>query len=443
MLHCLVQSIERTTQLLLYTTRLIGDATLMSGTDSWCSRWMLWHTHAMGVVGCLILTLSGGAAELERHALTIAYTGATDGELAPCGCPGGEQGGFARRAELLEAWGKDAAPLLILDVGNVFQRQGLTSSDGDNLELARASFLVQLMNQVGTQAAAVGPRDLWALGIGDMRKLVVRSSFPWLSANLEDESGKLVFQPSTVLSLGGVRIGLVGLTEPIQAVAARESLQFRPFEAAARLAASRLRGEVDLLIGLSNLSEPQNRMLQSTVPAFDLILAGPPPDRIPLIGSSGPPWVVRVHGEGRFVGRLDVQMVTDASSRLTHSAELERGLDEIAAVERSLEGLKRLIIQEEGLLNEPRYERDGAFLQQRVESLKQRLMGLGMGRSVFAYRQIPLGARLAGDEEMLKQIKSFERKERHNDVDGRGSMRTGAAFPLHSGATKTTQMLPL
>lgn len=58
-------------------------------------------------------------AELSANpdALTILYTGNTQGNLEPCGCYVGQSGGVARRATVVERFRKKGIPLLLVDAG--------------------------------------------------------------------------------------------------------------------------------------------------------------------------------------------------------------------------------------------------------------------------------------------------------------------------------------
>src|SRR5438105_13753737 len=115
-------------------------------------------------------------------------------------------GGLPRRKTVL-AKPEPKLPRLIVDAGNaLFRAPGL---DDDNSK-KRARFILETMGELGTQAMAVGARDLGA-GLPYLLEISKGSKVKLLSANLRD-NGKAPFEASTVLTAGAVKIGVVGLS---------------------------------------------------------------------------------------------------------------------------------------------------------------------------------------------------------------------------------------
>ncbi|MDP2276329.1 MAG: hypothetical protein Q8N23_23540 [Archangium sp.] len=99
------------------------------------------------------------------------------------------------------------ANVLVLDSGNaLFANAGVATEP----EKARAKFILSVMERLGTRVLAVGQRDLSA-GLPFLLELSKTSKVKMLSANLQRD-GKPVFDASVVITAGGVKVGIVGLT---------------------------------------------------------------------------------------------------------------------------------------------------------------------------------------------------------------------------------------
>jgi 2',3'-cyclic-nucleotide 2'-phosphodiesterase (5'-nucleotidase family) len=124
----------------------------------------------------------------------VLFTGDLNGK------EGSENGqvGFAKLRALLENT-KEGYDALLLDSGNAL------GGDGGKT--------VKLMEAVGYDAAAIGTRDA-ALGIERLQELGARANFPLLCANWLREDGELLFDPYTIVDVGGVRVGIIGLISP-------------------------------------------------------------------------------------------------------------------------------------------------------------------------------------------------------------------------------------
>lgn len=105
--------------------------------------------------------------------------------------------------------GLGAANVLVLDSGNaLFRNAGVSTPDDEK----RASLVFSVMDELGTRAMAVGQRDLSA-GTAFLEKLAKGHKVKLLSANLLRD-GKRVFDAGVVIDVGGVKVGLIGLTAP-------------------------------------------------------------------------------------------------------------------------------------------------------------------------------------------------------------------------------------
>ncbi|MBK7865062.1 MAG: 5'-nucleotidase [Archangiaceae bacterium] len=111
-------------------------------------------------------------------------------------------GGLPRRKKLLE---KEKGAL-VLDAGNaLFRAPGLD----DDASKKRAKFVLDTMATLGTQAMAVGDRDLVA-GLPWLLEAARGSKLKLLSANLRGADQQAPFEGSTVLKAGALKVGVIG-----------------------------------------------------------------------------------------------------------------------------------------------------------------------------------------------------------------------------------------
>jgi 5'-nucleotidase/UDP-sugar diphosphatase len=227
------------------------------------------------------------------------------------------------RAELVQTGGY----VLLLDGGDV--NTGVPESD---LQDAVPDF--KGMNLLGYDAMAVGNHEF------DKSPAVLKmqrelANFPMLSANIY-KRGERMFSPYRVFVVGGLRIGVMGLTtEDTQKMVHPDNvrdIEFRsPIEEARRLVPE-LRKHADVVIAATHMGHYQNGQhgtqapgdveLVRAVHGIDLIVGGHTQnpacmlaenviDRDYVPGSPCTPefqngsWIVQAHEWGKYVGRAD------------------------------------------------------------------------------------------------------------------------------------------
>ena len=208
---------------------------------------------------------------------------------------------MARRATAIkQERAKGEGLLLVLDAGGSLTGRPVSiRSQGRNI--------VEAMNAMGYDALALGRSEL-DMGLDALRERAAEASFAFLSANLvSSESGELLFEPYVVFESGGARVGVIGLSEPAAAQAARVAGQAEvldPSETAQRYVLA-LRPDVDILIVLSHLGLEADAELARGVPGIDIIVGGSSrrllrePERV------GNTLIVQQGYLGEWMGRLE------------------------------------------------------------------------------------------------------------------------------------------
>ncbi|MEN8258639.1 MAG: UshA-like (seleno)protein [Thermodesulfobacteriota bacterium] len=168
-------------------------------------------------------------------------------------------GGLSKKSSLLQSLATPENDLKI-DAGTLFfddklyrQPQRIQQS------LITASALVQAYNHMEYDAVAIGRQDL-AAGPQALQTLAHEASFPFLSANIVDMEGALLFKEIVHLKRAGMRIALIGLTGQAKLPdSGVDALKILAWQDVLPDLLKRAAGKSDLVILLSNLSAADNK----------------------------------------------------------------------------------------------------------------------------------------------------------------------------------------
>ena len=283
----------------------------------------------LGLIGAALLgSLAAlGASSPSRVTVTILQTSDLHGHLLPWdyAYERPSDDGLARVATRIAEIRKATPNVLVLDAGDTIQGTPVEylhakdpSSGPDPMAAA--------MSAVRYDAMAVGNHE-FNFGLDVLRKAEKESSFPWLSANTRKLDGSPAFPEYVVKTVGGVRVGILGLITPNitgwEPEQNRPGLKWEDPEAtAARLVpVLRAKEKCDLVVVLvhsgpevnlktlqSNGTEYENRVAALTkVPGIDLLLTGHTHEKIPLTRLNGVPFI-QPGRWGEVLARVDVTL---------------------------------------------------------------------------------------------------------------------------------------
>jgi len=242
---------------------------------------------------------------------------------------------LARRATAIKQVreGNDGI-VLVLDAGGTLVGQWLSlKTDG--------RVMVEAMNLMGYDALTLGQMDL-ALGLDVLKERQAEAKFPFLSANVVSVTDKKpFFQPYITLERQGVRIGIIGLSEPqsVQVPGLSDlAMVLNPADAAKQYVAE-LRDKVDILILLSHLGLEDDKALAQTVPGIDIIVGGKTLQLMRQPEEVGNTLIVQQGYRGEYAGHLkatfDAQGVpNDFSEEIISLTEDYADDEEVAGVVR-------------------------------------------------------------------------------------------------------------
>lgn len=288
---------------------------------------------ALGLIFALsscALTPSNGPDRTKTYRITVMHTNDHHGRFWHNN--DGEYGMAARKTVVDQVRREVAAAggyTLLLDGGDV--NTGVPESD---LQDAIPDF--KGMNLLGYQAMAVGNHEFdKPLSVLKMQRDLAQ--FPMLSANIY-ERGERMFEPYRVFELGGLKIGVMGLTtEDTPRMVHPDhmtNIEVRSTIEEARKVVPELRRKADVVIAATHMGHYENGRhgtqapgdveMARAVSGIDLVVGGHSMnvacmkaenvlDRAYIPGSPCQPdrqngtWIVQAHEWGKYVGRADFE----------------------------------------------------------------------------------------------------------------------------------------
>ncbi|MEM7263572.1 MAG: hypothetical protein AAF488_16410 [Planctomycetota bacterium] len=216
-------------------------------------------------------------ADVSR--LVIGYGTNNYGYIDVCGCKHKKirQGSITRRSALIKQLRVRVPEFVLIDGGNtLFGRDDRLAKDHERPQLIeKAKVLIESYNRMGYRAMTFGHFDL-SLGLDTLKELLAEADFPCVCANfVYAETGETVFPPFVEIEAGGVKVGVLGLTNTLQphflASKAPGTAMVDTLEAARRWVPE-LRERNDAVVVLSQNSLDFNQKLAREVDGIDFIL---------------------------------------------------------------------------------------------------------------------------------------------------------------------------
>jgi len=265
-------------------------------------------------------TLAGADDQPRYFKLTILHTNDVHGHLFPFDY-GKEKnvGGVARRGSLIRSLRAEADwPMLVVDAGDIFTR-------GPLARIYRGEPDVAAMNVIPYDVITLGNNEFKGAdgleGQRVMRERIRQARFPVVCANVvETATGKPLVPPYVILSAGGRRIGIFGLTAPrVASYSQAEGLTIRDPVDTAKDIVPQLLQQADVVVALTHIGYDLDRKLAAKVPGIDLIVGGDShtwlfkPVVVPIVDSPqafwvGGPVIVQDGEWGKCLGRVDLYM---------------------------------------------------------------------------------------------------------------------------------------
>jgi 5'-nucleotidase/UDP-sugar diphosphatase len=216
--------------------------------------------HWLGISLFLLLT-PGLVLPQDTTTLVLLHTNDMHGQVLP-------RNNFGGLAQLATAIRRER-PDLLLDGGDIFT--GTMASDE-----FFGKPMIEVMNRLGYAAGALGNHE-FDYGIPELRSRLKEARFPVLSANV---TGVDEVQPYTILTVKGIRIGVIGLTvENLAQVTHPKNMKaivVKDLVEAVRETLPKVRPLSDFQIAVAHISPEEQVRVAKAFPEIRLIIAGHP-----------------------------------------------------------------------------------------------------------------------------------------------------------------------
>ncbi|WP_027480499.1 bifunctional metallophosphatase/5'-nucleotidase [Deinococcus pimensis] len=213
-----------------------------------------------------------GSTLAKPLTITIIHNNDLHAHIDPVTVGRNQYGGYARVATLIRQYRASDVNPLVLSGGDTFQ-----GTLYFNVYEGLADVL--FMNYAGYRAMAAGNHE-FDLGPRALAEFARAARFPVLAANLDVSAEPLLrdlVRPSTVLTVDGEKIGLVGAVTPDLPIVSSPGPNVRILDLTRSLTAAveglRKQG-VDKIILLSHLGFPLEQQVARDVPGLDVIVGG-------------------------------------------------------------------------------------------------------------------------------------------------------------------------
>ena len=204
----------------------------------------------------------------------------------------------------------DNPAVLTVDAGDFAQLDNPRVPGGWQLSEKTA----ETLGQIGCDAWTPGERELLH-GPERLATLVTDFGIPVVSANIQ-RGGRRLFPEKVIKTVGGIKIGITGVTGPEVLLDTKAALQSvagaadaweltDPIRALIPVVTS-LHKSCDLVVVLAHLAPAEARHLVESVAGIDVVVIGHMPGSGYDGERYGASWVIRTGQRGQLVARLDL-----------------------------------------------------------------------------------------------------------------------------------------
>jgi len=338
------------------------------------------------------------AAPAGERRLTLFYTAEVHGTPEPCGCTSDPLGDVSRYAALVRTTAR-TTPVLLLDGGGLSFPESSTPKE-KQANAARAEFLGEALAHIGPPfAAGLAETDVAA---GSTVAVPER-----IASNI---SGAKNVAPSRLETVGGLRVGIIGVADPALAAGIGGKAE-DPVSAAKREAVALRAKGAELVIALAPVEKPLARRVARESGADLVVLGrqvGKGMERAEQVGNA---FLVASADEAQRVGRIDIVWrgkgpLVDGGG--PEAAALRRvEIDQnVARIDKELEAWAAASGGDQAFIAGKRREREALI----AERAKFDTPWKEPDGTYFTNRLIPVRRTLPRDEKVAAQMRKLDAK---------------------------------
>jgi 2',3'-cyclic-nucleotide 2'-phosphodiesterase (5'-nucleotidase family) len=237
---------------------------------------------------------------------------------------------------VVERLKREGRPFLFVDAGDaLFKAVTLPQGTAKDKEMAKADLIVSCMGGLGYDAMAVGERDL----VGGYEALVEKAKaakLPLFSANLS-KNGKPAFEPRRIFNVGGVKVGVFGLSMAPPATPDTGLSRSDPKDAAKEQVAALKKEGADLIIALAHLDNVESTDLLRLVEGIDFVINAHS-GRVAPPQATGNGYLLFAGERGREMMRVDLDLT--GQGKFTDLQQIEEAKTRVTFLTKQIKTLK-------------------------------------------------------------------------------------------------------
>lgn len=159
---------------------------------------------------------------------------------------------------------------------------------------------MQTYSIMGYDAIAVSSSDLTAGQV-----FLKKTNVPWVSSNILDDSGKLLFDPFIIKKVGDLKVGVIGLTGPGNYK--NDKIIISDWRESFPRQVADLKSRTDMVVLLSNFPSSENEEIARKYPELNVILTADnrQGNRPPHLAGSA--LITQTQSRGKYLGKLLIQ----------------------------------------------------------------------------------------------------------------------------------------
>ena len=352
----------------------------------------------------------------SANSFSIIATANVHGETDPCGWKKKPLGGLARKATILEKYSNDNP--FVVDSGNLFfSAESIDDGVSKEVAILNADIILNSFNKMGCTAFSPGSKD-FAVGKDFIESLSRKASFPFVSSNIFDSNGNLLFEPYVIEEHEGVKIAFIGLSSIFEL----DGLIVKEPISTLRGVIDELKSKSDIRVLLFSSNDLDMKQLKASNLDLSMIIRSRNKQRSSDGGDGIPTYTLG--DKGKILYKFDLE-INDIELEFTDIAWCDRTIKDS---ENRLDKMKKgdMLVDLEKLFKDNPSALKRVFLyKSRIEEANQRLEN---AINKVLINKIELGKDINGDVGILQivdngklEINKLGAPQRHkHDHDGDG-----------------------
>jgi len=162
---------------------------------------------------------------------------------------------------------------------------------------------IRAYNESGYDVMNIGLNDL-ALGVDFLKEYEELAEFPFISANIFDQSGERAFRPYAIIERDNFSIGIVGVTTGNYTV---DELEYASVLESATQVLTEIQEDVDFTVLLASVFNQDADSLENHNPGYDLIVRSHTPYLSRILLPAGNGFFLETGDDGQYVQIVELQ----------------------------------------------------------------------------------------------------------------------------------------